>query len=75
MPKNKPWWTELLKILYVIPAFFLGGFIILVGGALAEAQDIHDSYLGRFILFTIVGGIAWYLWDVITNPKHKDNDN
>lgn len=71
--KKKPWWTELLKVLYIVPAFFLGGLIILIGGALAEVQDAHNSYLGRFILFTIVGGIVWYLWKAITDQIAKDN--
>jgi hypothetical protein len=70
---NKQWWAELLKVTYIIPAFFLGGFIVLVGGALAEVQDAHNSYLGRIVLFTIVGGSVWYAWNAITDPKnHKD---
>jgi hypothetical protein len=56
-----------LMILYVIPAFFIGAVIVLVGGALAEIQDAHNTYLGRIILFTAVGGIAWYAWHTITS--------
>lgn len=66
-------YKELWKVLYIVPAFFIGGVIVLVGGALAEIQDAHNTYLGRIILFTIVGGSAWYIWNIYTDPKnHKD---
>jgi flagellar biosynthesis protein FliQ len=70
--KNKPWYTELVKVIYIIPAFFLGGVIVLIGGALAEIQDSHDTYIGRFILFTIVGGIAWWFWNSMNDSKSDD---
>lgn len=67
---NKKWWKELKRFIYIVPAFFLGGIIVTVGGALAEIQDAHNTYLGRIILFTLVGGSAWYVWNLFTEPKN-----
>jgi len=62
----------LQPLVYILGAYFLGGFIVLCGGALSELVDKNSNWFRVAAIYLGVGGITWYLFHIVTNSDNDD---